>query len=172
MYSCKTNWFSCIQLNWSTPGSFGNWFCFQFSSVQSFSHVQLLLRPHESQHARPPCPSPTPGVHSDSRPSSPWCHPAISSSVVPFSRGSSQPRDWTWVSCIAGRFFLPPGKPKSKFKWFRIIVIPFEEQNISIFDKHACLNLLLLLLVPKLGPELCYYLRVEGHEKSMFFFSV
>ena len=39
------------------------------------------LRPHESQHARPPCPSPTPRVHSDSRPSSQWCHPAIWSSV-------------------------------------------------------------------------------------------
>ena len=43
------------------------------------------LRPHESQHAKPPCPSPTPRVHSDSCPSSRWCHPAISSSVVPFS---------------------------------------------------------------------------------------
>ena len=43
------------------------------------------LRPHELQHARPPCPSPTPGVHSDTRPSSQWCHPAISSSVIPFS---------------------------------------------------------------------------------------
>ena len=43
------------------------------------------LRPHESQHARPPCPPPTPGVHSNSGPSSRWCHPAISSSVVPFS---------------------------------------------------------------------------------------
>ena len=43
------------------------------------------LRPHESQHARPPCPSPTPGVYPDSRLSSQWCHPAISSSVVPFS---------------------------------------------------------------------------------------
>ena len=43
------------------------------------------LQPHESQHARPPCPSPSPGVHSDSRPSSQWCHPAISSSVIPFS---------------------------------------------------------------------------------------
>ena len=43
------------------------------------------LWPHESQHARPPCPSPTPGVHSDSCPSSLWCHPAISSSVIPFS---------------------------------------------------------------------------------------
>ena len=43
------------------------------------------LRPHESQHARPPCPSPTPGVYPSSCPSSHWCHPAISSSVVPFS---------------------------------------------------------------------------------------
>ena len=57
-----------------------------FSSVQfSCSVVSDSLRPHESQHTRPPCPSPTPGVHSDSRPSSQWCHPAISSSVVPFS---------------------------------------------------------------------------------------
>ena len=43
------------------------------------------LWPHESQHARPPCPSPTPGVHSNLHPSSRWCHPAISSSVIPFS---------------------------------------------------------------------------------------
>ena len=49
------------------------------------SVVSDSLWPHESQHARPPCPSPTPGVHSDSRPSSQWCHPDISSSVVPFS---------------------------------------------------------------------------------------
>ena len=57
-----------------------------FSSVQfSRSVVSSSLWPHESQHARPPCPSPTPGVHSDSHPSSQWCHPAISSSVVPFS---------------------------------------------------------------------------------------
>ena len=57
-----------------------------FSSVQfSCSVVSDSLRPHESQHARPPCPSPTPGVHSISCPSSQWCHPAISSSVVPFS---------------------------------------------------------------------------------------
>ena len=59
---------------------------YQLSSVQfSCSVVSGSLRPHESQHARPPCPSPSPGVHSDSRLSSPWCHPAISSSVVPFS---------------------------------------------------------------------------------------
>ena len=57
-----------------------------WKSVQfSYSVVCDSLRPHESQHARPPCPSPTPGVHANSRPSSQWCHPAISSSVVPFS---------------------------------------------------------------------------------------
>ena len=57
-----------------------------FSSVQ-FSHSVMSdsLRPHELQHARPPCPSATPGVHSNSHPLSWWCHPAISSSVVPFS---------------------------------------------------------------------------------------
>ena len=53
----------------------------QFSS----SVMSDSLWPHESQHARPPCPSPTPGVHSNSCPSSRWCHPAISSSAVPFS---------------------------------------------------------------------------------------
>ena len=57
-----------------------------FSSVQfSRSVVSDSLRPHELQHARPPCPSPTLGVYSNSCPLSRWCHPAISSSVVPFS---------------------------------------------------------------------------------------
>jgi len=56
------------------------------SSVQfSRSVVSDSLWPHELQHTRPPCPSPTPGVHSDSHPLSQWCHPAISSSVIPFS---------------------------------------------------------------------------------------
>ena len=58
----------------------------RFSSVQfSRSVVSNSLWPHESQHARTPCPSPTPGVYSNSCPSSRWCHPAISSSVVPSS---------------------------------------------------------------------------------------
>ena len=60
--------------------------CINFRSDQiSCSVVSDSLRPHESQYARPPCPSPTPGVHSDSHPLSQWCHPAISSSVIPFS---------------------------------------------------------------------------------------
>ena len=61
-----------------------------FSSVQfSLSVMSNSLRPHELQHTRPPCPSPTPGVHSNSHPLSQWCHPAISSSVVPFSSAPS-----------------------------------------------------------------------------------
>ena len=57
-----------------------------FRSVQfSRSIVSNSFRPHEEQHIRPPCPSQTPGVYSNSCPSSQWCHPAISSSVVPFS---------------------------------------------------------------------------------------
>ena len=78
----------------STPTS--GWLNFPtflaFSSVQfSCSVVSDSLQPHESQHARPPCPSPTPRVYSNPCPSSWWCHPAISSSVVPFSCPQSLP---------------------------------------------------------------------------------
>ena len=60
-------------------------FPFLFSSVQfSFSVVSDSLRPHEPQHAKPPCPSPTPGVHPNPCPLSRWCHTTISSSVVLF----------------------------------------------------------------------------------------
>ena len=57
-----------------------------FTSVQfSCSVMSDSLQPHELQHARPPCPSPTPGVHPASCPLSQWCHPTVSSSVIPFS---------------------------------------------------------------------------------------
>ena len=58
------------------------------TSLLQFSSVAQLcptLRPHGLQHARSPCPSPTPGVYSNSHPLSQWCHPTISSSVIPFS---------------------------------------------------------------------------------------
>ena len=62
------------------------WAPWHLSSVQfSRSVVSDSLQPHESQNARPPCPSPTPGVYSNPCPLSWWCHPIISSSVVPFS---------------------------------------------------------------------------------------
>ena len=77
---CLAEYISCPLLTSDSIKSF------QFSSVQfSRSIVSDSLWPHESQHARPPCPSPTPRVHSNSCPRSQWCHPAISSSVIPFS---------------------------------------------------------------------------------------
>ena len=76
--ACKQK-FSLVQFSSSVVSD-------SFSSVQfSCSVVSNSLWPHESQHPRPPCPSPTPGVHWDSRPLSQWCHPAISSSIVPYS---------------------------------------------------------------------------------------
>ena len=63
------------------------WLFQNSSSSVHFSHSAMSnsLRPHGLQHARPPCLSPTPGVHSNSCPLSRWCHPAVSSSVIPFS---------------------------------------------------------------------------------------
>ena len=84
------------------------------------------LRPHESQHARPSCQSPTPGVHSDSCPSSQWCHPAISSSVVPFSScpqslpaSESIPMSqlFTWGGQTTGVSALAPFLPKNTQGW-------------------------------------------------------
>ena len=71
------------------------------------------LRPYESQHARPPCPSPAPRVHSDSCPLSQWCHPAISSSVLPFSSfpqslpaSESFPMSPIWNQSVVPRLVL------------------------------------------------------------------
>ena len=99
----------------------------QFSSVQfSRSVVSDSFRPHESQHARPPCPSPTPRVHSNSCPSSQWCHPAISSSVIPFSScpqflpasGSFQMRQlFTWGGQRIGVSVLASVLPVNTQDW-------------------------------------------------------
>ena len=107
-------WHAAVHGVMKTPTQLSN------SDQISRSVVSNSLRPHVSQHVRPPCPSPASGVHRDSRPSSQWCHPAISSSVVPFSSCSqslpasesfpmSQPFAWggqsTGVSALAS--FLP-----------------------------------------------------------------
>ena len=69
-----------------------------YCSVELFSRLVVSdsLRPHGLQHTRPPCPSPTPGVYSNSCPLSWWCHPTISSSVVPFSWPQSFPASWSF----------------------------------------------------------------------------
>ena len=117
----------------------------QFSSVQLLSLVRLFLRPHELQHARPPCPSPTPGVEPDSGPSSQWCHPAISSSVVPFSScpqslpaSESFPRSqlFTWGGQSIGVSALASFLPKKSQGWSPLISI----------IKMIALELLILLM--------------------------
>ena len=100
---------------------------FKFSSVQfSRSVVSDSLRPYESQHSRPPCPSPTPRVHSNSRPLSRWCHPAVSSSVIPFSsRPQSLPASesfpmsqlFTWGGQRTGVSALASFLPKNTQDW-------------------------------------------------------
>ena len=98
-----------------------------FSLVQ-FSHSVMSdsLWPHESQHARPPCSSPTPRVHSDSRPSSQWCQTATSSSVVPFSScpqslpaSESFPMSqlFTWGGQSTGLSALASFLPKKSQGW-------------------------------------------------------
>ena len=87
---CKHTWhisvFSQNPIKVSIKIFFLNETIVKIFSVQ-FSHsvVSNSLRPHELQHARPPCPSPTPGVYPNSCPLSQWCHPAISSSIITFS---------------------------------------------------------------------------------------
>ena len=97
------------------------------------------LRRQELQHARPPCPSPTPGVHSNSRPLSWWCHPAISSSVVPFSScpqslpaSESFPMSqlFTWggqstgVSALASFLSMnTPGLISFKMDWLDLLAV-------------------------------------------------
>ena len=86
------------------------WICQpnSLSDQISRSVVSDSLRPHESQHTRPPCPSPSPGVHSNSSPLSLWCHPAISSSVIPFSScPQSLPAS---ESFPMSQFFAPGGQ--------------------------------------------------------------
>ena len=117
-YSLLGTWMNCSGSWWLNPG---------ISSVQfSRSVVSDSLWPHESQHARPPCPSPTPGVHSDSCPSRQWCHSAISSSVVPFSScpqslpaSESFPMSqlFTWGGQSTGLSALASFLPKKSQGW-------------------------------------------------------
>ena len=96
------------------------------------------LRPHESQYVMPPCPSPTPRVHSDSRPSSQWCHPAISSSVVPFS---SCPQSLP-ASVFSNESTLCMRWPK--YWSFSFNIIPSKEHPGLIFFRMDWLDLLVV----------------------------
>ena len=105
---------------------FSFFYFIEVSDQISRSVMSDSLRPHEQQHARPPCPSPTPRAHWDSRPLSRWCHPAISSSVVPFSScpqslpaSESFPMSqlFTWGSQSTGVSALASFLPKNTQDW-------------------------------------------------------
>ena len=125
-------------------------------SVQFSSVVSNSLQPHESQHARPPCPSPTPGVHSDSRPSSQCCHPAISSSVIPFSFPESLPASesfpisqlFAWSDQSTGVPTLASFLPKKSQGWlpsFLKKVTEIKELICEVFNSSFITHNLLFL---------------------------
>ena len=92
-----------------------NWLLnmYSFSSVQfSYSVMSDSSRPHGPQHARPPCPSPTPRVQPNSSPSSQWCHPTISSSVVPFSSCLQSPPAFPSISVFSNESAIHIKLPK------------------------------------------------------------
>ena len=110
--------------------------CQHLRNINTFEHehvsdqitrsvVSNSLWPHESQHTRLPCPSPTPGVHSDSRPSSQWCHPAISSSVpfsscpqsLPASESFPMSQHFAWGGQSTGLSALASFLPKKSQDW-------------------------------------------------------
>ena len=108
------------------------------SSVQfSRSAVSHSLRPHELQHARGPCPSPTPRVHQNSCPSSLWCHPAISSSVVPFSSWPPIPPS---IKVFSNESTLPMRWPK--YWSFSFSICPSNEHPGLISFRMDWLDLL------------------------------
>ena len=109
------------------------------SSVQ-FSHsvVSNSLRPHEPPHARPPCPSPTPGVHTNPCPLSQWCHPTISSSVVPFS---SCPQPFPTLGSFQMSQLLASGGQSTGVS-ASTSVLPMNTQHWSPLEKMEWLYLL------------------------------
>ena len=137
-------------------------FTFNSSVQSSRSVVSNSLRHHESQHARPPCPSPTPRAHPDSRPSSQWCHPAISSSVVPFSScPQSLPASesfpvsqlFTWGGQSTGVSALASFLPKKSQGWSPsewtgwISCSPRDSQESSLTPQFKSINSLVLSLL-------------------------
>ena len=94
------------------------------------------LQPHELQHARPPCPSPTPEVYPNSCPLSQWCHPTISSSVVPFSSFLQSFPAWVFSNESALRFRWP------KYWSFSFNISPSSEHSGLISFRMDCLDFL------------------------------
>ena len=158
----------------------------QFSSVQ-FSHsvVSDSLWPHESQHARPPCPSPTPRVHSDSRPLNQWCHPAISSSVIPFSSCPQSLVAWVfsnestlcmrWPKYWSFSFSIIPSKEipvliSFRMDWLDLLAVQGTLKNLLQHHSSKCSSLCRggQLLTPCLASPLSGGWEREGAKLASF----
>ena len=139
--------------------------------VQSLSHVHNSLRPHGPQHAMLPCPSPTPRACSNPCPLSRWCHPTISSSVIPFSRLQSFPASGSFLK---NQFFTSGGQsigpsasasvpPMNIQDWFPlgltglISLSPRDSQQCSPTPQFKSINSLALSLF--YGPTLSWLLE-------------
>ena len=120
---------------------------YQIRSDQ-MSHLVMSnsLRPHESQHARPPCPSPTPGVHPDSRPLSQYCHPAISSSVntfsscpqsLPASESLPMSQLFAWGGQSTGVSALASFLPKKSFRMDWLDLLAVQGTLKSLLQHHS-----------------------------------
>ena len=125
-----------------------------------------FLRPHELQHARPPCPSPAPGVYPNSCSLSQWCHPTISSSVVPFSshlqsfpasRSSNESALWIrWPKYWSFNFSISPSNEYSglisfRIDWFDLVALPgtlksLIQHHSSKASIHWGIRVLLILI--------------------------
>ena len=128
LLSCPSSRFRAVQRPWILQDLHG-------SSAPSLSRVQLFATPWAA-HARPPCPSPAPGLHPDPRPSSQWCHPAIPSSVSPSSLAlslSQHPRPFKWVS------FLHQAAKILEFKTDTYVIL------ISALSGYLCLRVVIFL---------------------------
>ena len=120
-----------------------NWVAFLWSVQFSRSVMSDSLWPYETQHARPPCPAPTPRVYSNSRPLSRWCHPIISSSIVPYSSclqscpaSGSFPRSQLFISGgqsigVSASASVLPMNIQDWSPWRLIGLIPLQSKGLS-----------------------------------------
>ena len=144
------------------------------------------LWPHEAQHARPPCPSPTPGVYSNSCPLSQWCHPAIASSVVPFSScpqsfpasGSFKiSQFFAWGGQSIGVLASASVLPMNIHYWNSLFIYSLVKQIIVVEEMTAILHFFLqsnnqVFSGPKrvlLGRRNCQILQNKSTSKNVFF---
>ena len=122
----------------------------RYSSVQfSRSVMSNSLQPHELQHARPSCPSTTPGVHPNSCPSSQWCHPAISFSVIPFSSclqslpasvfSNESTLRMRWTKYWSFSFSISPSKEQPgliSFRWHDSSILFLHQQHLLCAEHY------------------------------------